>query len=295
MIITSKKTKEPSMAGKVLKGIAACLIGAMVCITVGCAASPPADHNSAVGESEKHEEQASAKLPEASGEAEYPPEENSEGEWYRTNVASYQWARINISNWKEGESFDVTLLANYSDYGGFVEGTATFIEKDMAVLYDENLENFLRNDEGDHGVYFQFVENSIIVTHDSYVRLWFGGAGIATAAGTYIQGEPKYTNCTDVSEIFTENKLEIIQGLLGDRYEELFENMIELGEITEYKINNGHLWEAYKLPSAAERCHIIIYEDGRIYVEGYTASVRKKEFYTNSEDTEMPDVEQLKR
>jgi hypothetical protein len=218
-----------------------------------------------------------------------------EGEWYRTNVASYQWARIKISNWKEGESFDVTILANYADYGGSVEGTATFIEKDTAVLYDENLENFLQNYEGDHGIYFQFIENSIIVTHDSYVCLWFGGGGIATAEGTYIQGEPEYTNCADVSEIFTENELEIIQGLLGNRYEELFENMIELGEITEYKINNGRLWKVYKQPYTSEWCNILIYEDGSIYVEGYSGSGGIIEFYTNSEDTEMPDIDLLEK
>lgn len=214
-----------------------------------------------------------------------------EGEWYRTNVASYQWARIKISNWKEGESFDVTILANYADYGGSVEGTAQFIEKDMAVLYDENVENFLQNYEGDIGIYFQFIENSIIVTHDSYVGLWFGGGGIATAEGTYIQGEPEYTNCTDVSEIFTENELKSIQELLGDRYKELFEDMIELGEITEYEIENGRLWKAYKQPYASEWCNILIYEDGRIYIEGYTFSGEKKEFYTNSGEIEMPHTE----
>lgn len=214
-----------------------------------------------------------------------------EGEWYRTNVASYQWARIKISNWKEGESFDVTILANYADYGGSVEGTAQFIEKDMAVLYDENVENFLQNYEGDLGIYFQFIENSIIVTHDSYVGLWFGGGGIATAEGTYIQGEPEYTNCTDVSEIFTENELKSIQELLGDRYKELFEDMIEFGEITEYEIENGRLWKAYKQPYASEWCNILIYEDGRIYIEGYTFSGEKKEFYTNSGEIEMPHTE----
>lgn len=214
-----------------------------------------------------------------------------EGEWYRTNVASYQWARIKISNWKEGESFDVTILANYADYGGSVEGTAQFIEKDMAVLYDENVEKFLQNYEGDLGIYFQFIENSIIVTHDSYVGLWFGGGGIATAEGTYIQGEPEYTNCTDVSEIFTENELKSLQELLGDRYKELFEDMIELGEITEYEIENGRLWKAYKQPYASEWCNILIYEDGRIYIEGYTFSGEKKEFYTNSGEIEMPHTE----
>lgn len=217
-----------------------------------------------------------------------------EGEWYRTDVASYQWSRITISNWKEGESFDVEILANYGDYGGPIEGTATFIEEDLAVVYDENVEGFLENHEGDHGIYFQFLEDSIIVTHDVDVRMWFGGGGIATAEGTYIQGEPEYTNCTDVGEIFTEDELEAIQELLGDSYEPLFENVIELGEITEYDIDNGRLWEAYRPPYGVEWCNILIYDDGRIYIEGYSYADEAKGFYTNSKDTEMPDVELLK-
>lgn len=221
-------------------------------------------------------------------------ENGYEGEWYRTDVKSYQWARIYITNWKEGESFEVVLDAVYYPYSGTVEGTAIFIEENFAVLYDKNVEDFLKNREGDHGIYFQFLEDSIIVTHDSQVRMWFGGGGIATAEGTYIQGEPEYTNCTDVGEIFTEDELESIQELLGDSYEPLFENVIELGEITEYNIDNGRLWEAYRPPYSVEWCNILIYDDGRIYIEGYSYADKAKEFYTNSEDTEMPDVELLK-
>ncbi len=223
----------------------------------------------------------------------YYAETDYEGEWHRTDVASYQWAEMTISDWKEGESFEVTVIANYADYGGPLEGTATFIEEDVAVLYDENVEDFLKNREGDHGIYFQFLEDSIKVTHDSCVRMWFGGGGIATAEGTYIQGEPEYTNCTDVGEIFTENELELIQELLGESYEALFENMIELGEIREYEIENGRLWEAYKPPYSAEWCNILIYQDGRIYIEGCTYN-GTKEFYTNSDDKEMPDIDLLK-
>lgn len=218
-----------------------------------------------------------------------------EGEWYRTNVASYQWAKIKISNWKEGESFDVTVLANYGDYGGPIEGTATFVEKDMAVLYDENVKEFLQNYEGNYGIYFQFTENSIIVTHDSNVRLWFGGNGIATAEGTYIQDEPEYTNCTNVGKIFAESELKSIQELLGNNYKPLFVNIIELGEIKEYGIDNGRLWEAYRPPHSSEWCDILIYNDGRIYIEGYSYGSGTKEFYTNSEDIEMPNVELLKK
>ncbi len=217
-----------------------------------------------------------------------------EGKWYRTNVASYQWAEIIISDWKEGESFEVTVIANYADYGGPLEGTAEFIDEDIAVLYDENVEVFLQNQEGDHGIYFQFFENSIRVTHDSDVRMWFGGGGIATAEGTYIKEEPEYTNCSNVSEIFTEEELGLIQELLGESYNALFKNMIELGEITEYAVDNGRLWEAYKQPYASEWCNILIYKDGRIYIEGCTYPTGVKEFYTNSEDIEMPNIELLK-
>lgn len=220
-------------------------------------------------------------------------ENGYEGEWYRTDVASYQWARITISNWKEGESFDVTVWANYGQYGDLVKGTATFIGEDMAVLHDEMVEDFLKNHEGDHGIYFQFLGDSIIVTHDIEVRMWFGGGGITTAEGTYIQGEPEYTNCTDVGEIFTEDELEAIQELLGDSYGPLFKNVIELGEIKEYDIDNGRLWEAH-IPPYGEWCNILIYDDGRIYVEGCSYADEAKGFYTNSKDTEMPDVELLK-
>lgn len=211
-----------------------------------------------------------------------------EGEWYRTGVASYQWARIVISDWKEGESFDVTLDVTYTLYSGVAEGTATFIEEDTAVLYDGNK-------DGGHGIYFHFLEDSIEVTHDADVRAWFGGGGISTAAGTYIQGEVEYTNCTDVSEIFTENELEQIQELLGERYDPLFKNLIEFGEIKEYPFDKVCMWMAYR-PNSSERCYITIYEDGRIYIE-YIEKCSdpdgEKVFYTNSENAEMPDDELL--
>ncbi len=216
-----------------------------------------------------------------------------EGEWYRTDVASYQWARIVISDWKEGESFDVTLDAMYSSKSGVAEGTATFIEEDMAVLYDEDLETNLQNKDGDHGIYFHFLEDSIEVTHDAYVRSWFGGGG--GAAGTYIQGEVEYTNCTDVSEIFTENELEQIQELLGEKYDPLFKNLIEFGEIKEYPFDKVCMWMAYS-PDYSERCYITIYEDGQIYIEyieRHFDSDAEKEFYTNSKNAEMPDDELL--
>ena len=215
-----------------------------------------------------------------------------EGEWHRTDVASYQWANMIISDWKEGESFKVTILANYADYGGPLEGIAVFIKEDVAVLYDENAEEFLKNQEEDHGVYIQFLENSINITHDNCVQMYFGGGGIVTAEGTYIQGDPAYTNCADVDEIFTDRELELIQDLLGESYDVLFKNMIELGEMKEYEMDNGRFWEVYKPPYGAEWCNILIYQDGRIYIEG-CSYLGTKEFYTNSGDAEMPDIELL--
>lgn len=216
-----------------------------------------------------------------------------EGEWYRTDVASYQWAKIVISDWKEGESFDVTLDVTYTLYSGVAEGTATFIEEDTAVLYDEDLEAFVKNIDGDNGIYFHFLEDSIEVTHAAFVGDWFGGGG--GAAGTYIQGEVEYTNCTDVSEIFTENELEQIQELLGENYDPLFKNLIEFGEIKEYPFDKVCMWMAYR-PNSSERCYITIYEDGRIYIEyieRHFDSEAEKEFYTNSKNEEMPDDELL--
>lgn len=213
-----------------------------------------------------------------------------EGEWNRTGVASYEWARITISNWIEGESFDVVLLANYADYGGPIEGTAIFISENTAVVYDENLMNAFQGQVDDYGVYFQFKEDSIVVTHSEEVKPCFGGAGIVTAEGTYIQGKPNYTNVTDVSTIFTEDELKEIQKLLGDKYETMFEWVIEMGETEEYSLTEGTLWKAYYPPYGAVWCNILIYNDGSIYIEG---SYWEKGywFYSNTDATEMPDIE----
>lgn len=222
---------------------------------------------------------------------------NYEEVWQRTGVASYQAAEIRISNWEE-ESFDVVLYTGYSNTsGGSLRGTATFLDDDIAVLYDEEVEALIRKRDfsqdqvEDSGIYFQFTGNSIIVTHDPYIRNVFGGGGFATAEGTYIQGEPEYTTCTDIAEIFSESELESLQGLLGDRYVTFLRHIIEIGEIEEISIKNGRLWKAYWMPYHQVWCNIIIYDNGDIYVEDYSDGGMGYEYYTNTEDAEMPDID----
>ena len=266
----------------------------LLLVLVGCAETQSSENSSVDSKEEVQAMSEDNNMPEHNNilEVTIPDDRESlhEEEWYRTDVASYQWARIIISDYKEGESFQVTLDAIYFPYSGTIEGTATFIEPNRAVLYDENVESFLQQNAGDHGIYFQFLEDSIIVTHDNDVRLWFGGGGVATAEGTYIQGEPQYTNCTDVREIFTENELSQIQELLEDNYIVLFEEVIELGEVEEYAWDGGRFWKAYRPHVGAEWCNIIIYDDGRIYIEGNSFNSEANGFYTNSGDIEMPDV-----
>lgn len=222
---------------------------------------------------------------------------NYEGVWQRTGVARYQAAEIRISNWEE-ETFDVVLYTIYSNTsGGSLRGTATFLDDDIAVLYDEEVEtlirdfNFRQDQVEDSGIYFQFTGNSIIVTHDPYIRNVFGGGGFATAEGTYIQGEPEYTTCTDIAEIFSESELESLQSLLGDRYVTFLRHIIEIGEIEEISIENGRLWKVYWMPYHQVWCNIIIYDNGDIYVEGYSDNGTGREYYTNTEDAEMPDID----
>lgn len=217
-----------------------------------------------------------------------------EGEWYRTDVASYEWARIVISEWKDGESFDVTLDATYALYSGTAEGTAHFIDEDVAVLYDETFGVFceIQEKDIDYGIYFYFTDNSIIVTHDGYLRMFFGGTGIATAQGTYVQGEPQYTNCTDVAEIYTTEELNVIKELLQDDYETLFEWTIESGKMEEYRVDIGRLWMAEYPPNGVVWCNILIYDDGSYFVEGRYWNEEYK-FYTNTDATEMPDIENI--
>lgn len=222
---------------------------------------------------------------------------NYEEVWRRTGVARYQAAEIRISNWEE-DSFDVVLYTIYSNTSiGSLRGTATFIDDDIAVLYDEEVETLMRDFDfwqdqvEDSGIYFQFTGNSIIVTHDPYIRNVFGGGGFATAEGTYIQGEPEYTTCTDIAEIFSESELESLQSLLGDRYVTFLRHIIEIGEIEEISIENGRLWKAYWMPYHQVWCNIIIYDNGDIYVEGYSDNGTGREYYTNTEDAEMPDID----
>lgn len=219
---------------------------------------------------------------------------NYEGVWQRTGVASYQAAEIRISNWKE-ESFDVVLFTGYSNTsGGSLQGTATFLDDDIAVLYDKEVEALIQDFWGDEpkdvGIYFQFTGDSIIVTHDPLVRNVFGGGGFATAEGTYIQGEPEYTTCTDIAELFSESEMEALQNLLGDRYETLLRHVVEIGEVEEVCIDGGRLWKAYWMPYHQIWCNIIIYDNGDIFVEGYSDDGKGYEYYTNTKDAEMPDI-----
>ena len=121
-------------------------------------------------------------------------------------------------------------------------------------------------------------------------NLAFVALKFSAAEGTYIQGKPNYTNVTDVSTIFTEDELKEIQKLLGDKYETMFEWVIEMGETEEYSLTEGTLWKAYYPPYGAVWCNILIYNDGSIYIEG---SYWEKGywFYSNTDATEMPDIE----
>lgn len=222
------------------------------------------------------------------------PPNGYEGEWYRTEVPLYEWARITIGNWKEEESFDVILDATCGYHAGTVQGTAEFISEDTAVLYDEEAEDFLKNREGNHGVYFKILSDSIIVTHDFDVDMVFGGGGIGNARGAYARN-PKYTSikCEDVSELFTNKEIDKIKELMGDRYELVLLKVIESGdgEVETYEIDQGRMWKMYDTPPYDTTwCDIVMYDDGRIYIQAnsfyYLDGV---EFYTNTDDTEMPD------
>lgn len=110
-----------------------------------------------------------------------------EGTWDRLDEDTRRWGYIKITDWENGESFNVRLDAGYELYCGTLEGKAEFINEYTAVLYDDYAIRMIENYEGDHGVYFIFSEDAIIVKHDRSLRLWFGGGGIATAEGGYVK------------------------------------------------------------------------------------------------------------
>lgn len=213
--------------------------------------------------------------------------ENFEGQWNRTQVASYEQATIEISNWVEDESFDLKIQNRYSIYSSCLEGKARFVDDSKAIFYDENLKEFL-NDEIDSGIYVTFSDNSINITHAKEISMYFGGGGVCTAEGMYVKGEPEYTNYSDVNMLFSEDELTNIKGVLGESYEPLFKDIIELGEVEIKTIDGGRMWEAYWPPYEVAWCKILIYNDGRVYIEGCPYGGKNKEFYTNSKDTKMP-------
>lgn len=110
-----------------------------------------------------------------------------EGTWNRLDEDARRWGQIKITDWENGESFRVRLDAGYELYCGTLEGKAEFINEYTAVLYDDFAIQTLKNYEGDHGVYFIFSEDAIIVKHDRSLSLCFGGGGIATAEGVYVK------------------------------------------------------------------------------------------------------------
>ena len=228
--------------------------------------------------------------------------------WYRTEVPAYAKAEIRISNWKEGESFDVVLYAEWGDSSaGYIRGTANFLDDTTAVLYDEGVEARLREfyrpnerytttyaDLKDSGFYFEFTGDSIIVTHDAQLNGIFGGGVCATAAGTYIQGEPDYTSCSDIAELFSEDELDALQELLGDRFVPLVKDVIEVGRLEEISIENGRLWKVDWIPNKHAWCNIVMYDNGDIYIEGLAYGMDEIEFYTNSGNGYMPAIDALK-
>ncbi len=252
----------------------------MVFVLVGCKNGNLNEHTSSLNNGEISEVISEEKVDTVS----------YEGEWNRTDVASYEWARITISNWVENESFDVILDATYSYYSGTVRGTAQFITPNTAVLYDEDVMDIYEDSSNDCGVYFKFENNKIIVTHDNYLRMWFGGGGIATAEGTYIQGTPEYINSYDVTELYSEQELEEIKKLLGEDYEYMFVFVVEYGVVEEVEMEGGRYYKAYIPPYGAERCNILIYDDGNIYIDGSNYD-KTYWFYSNTDATEMPVIE----
>lgn len=208
--------------------------------------------------------------------------------WCRTDVASYEPATLTISNFEAGRSFDVEIVASYSIYGGVLAGTAEFTDEDHAELKLERYDGEICT------VYFQFDDDSILVEHDDRLRYEFGGGGVGTAEGRYTKQEPEYTNCTDVSEIFTEVELEEIRKMLQGSYQYLLKNVIESGEIQEFTVSDGRLLKAAWPPFGVAWCNILIYDDGRIYIQGqsYTRDAEKK-YFTNCEDTKLPDEKEF--
>jgi RNA polymerase sigma factor (sigma-70 family) len=186
-----------------------------------------------------------------------------DGEWNRTNVNSGQGGVMEITNLnKDGFDFHMNV-ANGGNVGD-TNGHAVMDSESQATakidLYDGTFATF----------HFKIVDKQVEVTTENADYL--GGMG-TSFDGTYIKGEPTYSNEDIVEETLGDNK-DNVKNLLGKDYENLT-SVLKDGTSYETDLTYSGFIEGVGIGA-----DLWIKEDGKIYCLIYEA-YKGYRFYTN--------------
>lgn len=157
--------------------------------------------------------------------------ESFEGTWNRTDVIKGCGGQIEVSN-QDAEGFDFSGEFLYYSHSGTIAGRAYFVTPEIAI-YEYNQEGFdtIETQEGadapEYVVFEKTEEGFKVIASASSADLGFGMSVFAD--GTYVAGEPVYTNATVLEDNFTPEEQENIKALLGDAYDTYFKDVVEFG------------------------------------------------------------------
>ncbi len=157
-----------------------------------------------------------------------PDAEKYEGTWHRTDVASSVGAEITITDQTE-DGFSFTGDFYYYSHSGWMEGDAKFAAPNVAVY--ENINDWGGDDTTPEYLVFEKTQEGMNV-YASAASADLGFGMNVFADGSYVQGEPVYTNATVLADNFTAEVQEKMQVLLGNDYDDYFKFPVEMGSIT---------------------------------------------------------------
>ena len=190
------------------------------------------------------------------------------GEWHRTNTHSSINGTITIDEVNEDNLHFVGEFQFFYHLGD-AEGEAYFISENEAVYEDER-----------GTITFTLEDGELTLVSEGNPG-WMGNR--VTADGTYVMGEPAYTNRNVIAETFPNGENEEISEMLGEISDEVFLAPTYIGIVTEEDVTlsdgtSARHIECY-VPTDSAGYDIIITEDGMIYFLSYGSA-----FVTNDTD-----------
>lgn len=198
--------------------------------------------------------------------------ESFEGTWRRTDVIKGCGGQIEVSN-QDAEGFDFSGEFLYYLHSGIIAGRAYFVTPEIAI-YEYNQEGFdtietqEEADEPEYVVFEMTEEGFKVIASASSADLGFGMSVFAD--GTYVAGEPVYTNATVLEDNFTPEEQENIKAILGDAYDTYFKDVVEFGvlESTECTLEDGTnaiFYDAFIPTMGGYRFELLKCENGDLY------------------------------